>query len=402
MGFITDRAYREQKVQSWTSIGLLVFISAFVWAPSRDGLEAIYALAFFLPMLCVLPWRRLEFHAYGGWFSVLSLGFGAYAALTSLWAPVSDLGFFIQQWLILAVWLCGVSWLACAEKINTQQIMQVLIVVGAVGSLVNLVVFYHDQSWNSRMSGWSVTRNPNNVGSIFGAIALLAYIHWLSAKSLQKNALSAICLVAIMLSLLASQSRASIIAFLLLVPVCLWWCKPSRLKLWLHALLVFVVLAIIGWFWPVFVDMFVDRGVSDRNLIWLDIIQRSIEDHPLLGRGLEKEGRIIIPDVNVFNHAHNPWLDTFYRTGLLGLLLQVAGLLYVLRAFSLSPKLFPLYVWLLFGLIYSFLDSRGFFWQIDPKWFCYWLPAGLIAALVSADRSVSADKQKECFSKSIK
>ncbi len=137
MGFITDRAYREQKVQSWTSIGLLVFISAFVWAPSRDGLEGIYALAFFLPMLCVLPWRKPEFHVYGGWFSVLSLGFGAYAALTSLWAPVASLGFFMQQWLILAVWLCGVSWLACAEKINTQQIMQVLIVVGAVGSLVN-------------------------------------------------------------------------------------------------------------------------------------------------------------------------------------------------------------------------------------------------------------------------
>jgi len=384
--FIMDRAYREQKIKSWAGIGLLVFISAFLWAPSRDGLEAIYAIAFFIPMLCVLPWRAFNFHIYGGWFTLWALLFGGYSALTTLWAPVSNLGYFILQWLILAIWLCGLSWLAIEKRIDVQKIMQVVISCGALVSIISLIYFYKDHPIGARLEGWSTNSNPNNIGSVFGVVALLAYMNWLQAKTAKQNVLAFLCLVLILPSLLFSQSRSSLLAFCILAPVCLWWCKPSRSKIYAHiAALLFLLIAVV-YGWDTLSDLLLDRGSSYRDVIWADVLSRSIQNHVFIGQGLEKEGRIIIPNVDVFNHAHNPWLDAFYRTGLIGFLLQLIGFIYVLRHFSMSKVLFPLYMWLFFGIIYTFVDSRGFFWQIDPKWFCYWLPVGLIGALISAEK----------------
>jgi hypothetical protein len=36
---------------------------------------------------------------------------------------------------------------------------------------------------------------------------------------------------------------------------------------------------------------------------------------------------------------------------------------------------------LMFGLIASMFDYRGFFWEIDFKWFLFWIPVGLISAM---------------------
>lgn len=387
LAFVSNAQFREQKIAAWVSIGLLVFISAFIWAPSRDGLEAIYALGFFIPMLCLLPWRKPSVAAYGGWFTLLGLLYGGYSAVTTFWAPEPNPGFFILQFVILASWLCGLGWMAQRELINVTTIIKLLIIVGAIMSIINLIVFYAENPFTERLEGWSVTRNPNHIGSIFGVLTLLAYIEWLRSATLKQSSYYLLCVVLIIVSVLASQSRAAISGLVVLMPVAaLLYCR--NMNKWLLQLGVLLVLVAIAYaFRDEVCDLLFARGISLRDMIWLEVFNRTVQDFAIWGIGLEEEGRITLQDGSIFNHAHNAWLDMFYRTGLVGVALSVIYFIYLLRHSLTRRECYPLLLWLIFGCIYSLFDSRGFFWQIDPKWFCIWLPAGLIGAVVNVQVS---------------
>ena len=385
--FFRNAQYREQKIAAWVSVGLLVFISAFLWAPSRDGLEAVYALGFFIPMLCVLPWRKPSLAEYGGWFTLWALIFGAYSALTAFWAPLSNPGFFILQFFIFATWLCGLSWMAQRDLIKIASIIKLLIMLGAIMSVINLVVFYSQHPLSARLEGWSVTRNPNHIGSVFSVLVLLAYIEWLRAATFKQSAYYLACVVLLAVSVLASQNRAAIAGLAIVLPLAaLLYCRhKNKCLLQLGAFLVCLAIGYV--FRAEIAELLLGRGISMRDIIWSEVLSRSLQYHLLFGVGLEEHGRIALADGSVFNHAHNAWLDMLYRTGLVGVGLSLVYFGYLLRHALTQAEYRPLLLWLLFGCIYSFFDSRGFFWQIDPKWFCIWLPAGLIGALLNAQRN---------------
>ena len=99
----------------------------------------------------------------------------------------------------------------------------------------------------------------------------------------------------------------------------------------------------------------------------------------LWGIGMS-ESTDIITSVGEYHHAHNAWLDIFYRTGVVGLglaLVHFCLLLWVARRYQ---NLAPLTLWLIYGCGCLLVDSRSLFWEIDVKWLLYWIPAGLLAA----------------------
>lgn len=385
LAFINNSVFRERKIAGWVRGGLLVFITAFLWAPSRDGLEAVYALALFIPLLCVLPWRRPLSEEYGGRFTLLALVFAGYSTTTAFWAPDSNPGFFILQFFILATWLCGLGWMARHGLVNLPLIFKALLLVGSLMSITNLVVFYSAHPLAERLEGWSVTRNPNHIGALYAVLTLLAYIEWLRATDFKQNGWYLLSATVLILSVLASQSRAPLIGLALLMPVAaLLYCR-SRSKWLLQGAFLLAIFAVAYWFRAPIEELLFARGLSVRDAIWTDVWAQSLQ-HPLWGLGLEKEGRITLSDGMVFNHAHNAWLDMFYRTGLVGVILSVIYFAYLMRHALGQPELRPLLLWFVLGCIYSLVDSRGFFWQIDPKWFCIWVPAGLMGALINAQR----------------
>jgi hypothetical protein len=390
---------REQKILQWISVGLLVFVSAFIWAPSRDGLEAIYALAFFIPMLLLLCGRKPQLAQYGGHITLLALVYAGYAALTSAWSVTPQVGFFVLQWLVLATWLCGVSWLAYWGRLELPRLLKLLVWVGAMSSLLTLLWFYSKHPLLTRLEGISLNRNANNIGSVFGIVALLAYIQWLQAKGRANSFIAFGLFAVISLSLLAAQSRANFLAFALLAPIACYLAKPSALKLWLQLGLLLLGAVVFSVYAATLEGVLFERGVSLRDAIWSDLWQRIQTGSWLWGTGLEKEGRILVANLGEFNHAHNAWLDTLYRTGLVGLLLNIAYVVALYRPLfrssraqfselcsELCSELWPLYLWLSYGVIYCCFDARGFFWQLDPKWFCLWIPAGLIVACLTASK----------------
>lgn len=380
--WLREQEYRENQLLKWASPGLLVFLTAFFWAPSRDGLEAIYALSFFIPMLLVLCWRKPTFSQYGGWYTVIALVMGAYAALTTTWSKTPDPGYFVLQWVVLASWLCGVSWVANQKTINVQKLIDCLLIVGAVTGMSLMLVFYSQHSWYERLSGWSVLRNANVVGSTFGVLTLLAYLRWMEVTTTRLNIQYFLMMLWLALPLLTSQGRGALGALAIMLLAAQYFVKPSRQKLWIQLSLFILVVASVVFFVLEFPQIFQSRlEGAYRITIWTEAVSRTLQETPFFGFGLEKEGRIIIPGVEVFNHAHNAWLDAFYRTGLVGVCLMLGHLAYTLWHFKPTRELLPLYLWLMYGCLTCLVDNRGFFWEIDSKWFLYWIPAGLIAAI---------------------
>jgi hypothetical protein len=392
LDFFTDRQYREDKVLNWVGIGLLIFISAFIWMPKRDGIQALFAIGFLLPMLCVLPFRKPEFKNYGGWITYLAIIFASYSTLTSFWAPISKPDFFIIQWLVLSIWLIGIAWYGSQRDIDWLRLQDYLLWIGLLIALISLVLFYKNNGWSARLETDFAAKNPNEVGALFGILTLLAFCQWLKAGTFAKATQYGLLALFLFIPLVASQSRGALLALMMTGLMAVYYIRPSRSKSILLTAVAVVLVCLIA-YGILFAELTADRFSGGlRHIIWHEVFTRSVNEHFWFGLGMEKFQKIIIPDVDVFDHAHNVWLDTFYHTGLIGLALGLLHVFYVLQKFQPSQAQLSLYLWLMFSLVAAMFDYRTFFWQIDFKWFLFWIPVGLISAIQLQEKRVAQDR----------
>lgn len=380
---LLKREWREEKMLAWAFGGLWVFITAFLWSPSRDGIEAIYALAFFIPMLMLLPWRQPEFQQYGGWFSVSALGYASWCCITSVWG--SDAEFFILQWLILAAWLLGVAWVLQKRALNLDKLFVWLIAPGALLALLAMILFYRDHGFSERLVGIGLARTPTVVGQVFGLVGLLATILSWRVARVTYSLLFSVAAFCALAALALSQSRGPMLSLMVALLLAAWWLRPS-LWVWMSQvaflLLAFIVLIVVT---PI-EQMIVARGISFslRDEIWLQVWQ-TMSSQPLSllwGIGMSEE-TVIATASGEYHHAHNAWLDIFYRTGAIGLLLALAHLVLLVKRGIADAAAKPLVIWLVYGCGCLLVDSRSLFWEIDVKWLLYWIPAALLAAQLS-------------------
>lgn len=374
----------SRRLLSWLAFGLPVFVSAFVWAPSRDGLEIVYALALYFPMLAVLLTRRPNWAAYGGLPTALALAYASWAVLSSLWGEPAALPNLLFQWSVLAVWLCGVSWLHQARPVDFERLYHLLVVLGAVVALSVVLVFYWRQPLAERLVSWTVARNPVVVGQVFGVVAVLALTLSWQATTPKMARWYFLCLLCALAVLGLTQSRGPLLAFVLTAAVAWWWLRPHRSR-WVPQGVAVLAIGLGLAFGTDLGAQLWERGLSFslRESIWWHVVGQILE-RPWWGIGLAGDTYITIDGVGVFHHAHNAWLDSFYRTGAVGLVLVLGHLALVARGWARYHTLRPLYLWLVFGLLCLLSDGRLLFWELDAKWFLYWIPTGLIAAALAA------------------
>lgn len=386
--------WREQKLSAWAYGGLWVFVTAFLWSPSRDGLEAIYALAFFIPML-LLPWRKPDFQQYGGWFSVSALAYASWSCLTSLWG--SDTGYFVLQWLILATWLSGAAWVLQRRALNIEKLFTWMVIIGAILALLVMALFYQDHAFSERLIGKGLARTSTVAGQVFGLVAVLATILSWRAASAKLSILLFIAALSALAALALSQSRGPILSLMAALLLAAWWFRPS-MRVWISqiAFLLFVTILLIV-VTPI-EQVILARGVSFslRDEIWLQVWQ-SMSNQPLSllwGIGMSEETKLVTAS-GEYHHAHNAWLDIFYRTGAIGLLLALTHLVLLLKRGAVGVQknnahVKILVIWLAYGCGCLLVDSRSLFWQIDAKWLLYWVPAALLAAILSLPATTSS------------
>lgn len=375
----------DKKLTSWASVGLFIFIFAFLWAPSRDGLQIVYLLSFFLPILALFILRRPSVNEYVNAPTILALIYGAFSTCAALWGDASSFGFFFLQWLVLATWLCGTTVVfARAIKLDIERFIFWFIVLGCI-VILSTIAYHYIFSNNFRnifrLLGWNTFRNPNEIGAMCGIITLLAIIsafQSLSAKqAITYYFFALIALTGLMLSL----SRAAMLATFVTSLLALIIIRPP-VKIWIAPATILLLITL----WLIWTNNFPDHyfegrggGFSDRFAIWDDVIKSSF-DNIFIGIGMAEKTDITISNGITFNHAHNAWIDTYYRTGIVGLLIIVLHLIFTVKVGIANKRTLPLLLWLCFGCICSLFDGRIFFWEIGAKWFLYWLPAGLIVA----------------------
>ena len=375
-------------------------------------MHVVFVLSFFGPVVLVLLLRKPDWWQYGGWFTGLALLYAAHATLSTIWSPEPRLDTFAQHFVFLAVWLAGTSWLASRGQLPAKNLGLTLVYTGALASVVYQLLFHshsyplaYSTEWEARLGlfGWGVPRNPNTIGFFFGTTTIFAYLAWLSASGWRENLRSLILLLLNIAPVVAAQSRGVILALALILPLAFWFYHRTYRKWRAHLLL---LAAAVG---TVFASGYYDdiasvassrvAARSDRVAIWEHVAKESFEKHLWLGTGLVKHSRIHVPSIEdhlpSVHHAHNSYFDAFYRTGVIGLVLMLAHMLYVFSHWSCSKELLPLFLWFLFGCLVSLVANPGFFWYLDAIWWNYWIPAGLIGALLSAanrQRATSATK----------
>lgn len=386
---LLNSAWREQKLLAWAFSGLWIFLTAFLWSPSRDGVEAVYAFAFFIPMLMLLPWRKPDFHQYGGWFSVSALAYASWCCITSLWG--SDAEFFILQWLILAAWLLGSAWILQKRSLDLEKLFAWLVALGSLLALLALILFYKDHAFSERLVGIGLARTPTVVGQVFGLVALLATILSWRVTTHKYRLLFSMAAICALAALALSQSRGPILSLMLALLLATWWLRPA-LRVWLGQIVFLLFVSILLILVTPIEQMVVARGISFslRDEIWLQVWQ-SMSSQPLSllwGIGMS-EDTVIATASGEYHHAHNAWLDIFYRTGVIGLVLALIHLVLLLKRGIADATAKPLVIWLVYGCGCLLVDSRSLFWEIDAKWLFYWIPAALLAAQLSR-RFVSA------------
>lgn len=376
----------EQRIFTWASVGLLVFVSAFLWAPSRDGLQGVYVLAFFVPMLKILLFRKPNFNEYGGWPTVIALIYAGFSALSTLWGEPKDFGFFGLQWCVLATWLCGSCLVFSKREIDMEKYLRWLVMFGVLITLLTFIYnfLFIDSNFpmQMRLVGWNVFRNPNEIGAFCGIIALLAFTIAVQSLSLKQTWLFYILALIATAGLLASLSRAAFLALTIMSLIALLIVRPP-LKIWLPPVLIAIVIVLILLGTTDILTSFTGGrgdGLGPRLNIWKEVFERW-QKHIFIGVGMTKDTNIIALDASASSHAHNAWLDTLYRTGLIGFIIVLSHLIKVVQRFSSNQSLLSLYLWLGYGCICNLVDGRCFFWEIGAKWFLYWIPIGLIVAV---------------------
>lgn len=384
VSLLKNRVY-EQSVCRWAFAGLWIFITAFLWAPSRDGLEAIYALTFFIPMLLIIPWQRPRYIEYGGVINVFAILYASWSLVTSSWG--GGFGFLLLQWLVLVMWLTGLSWVLQERQLDINKLLSWMLVIGSLVAILSIFLFYKDHSWGERLEGYGVSRTPTLVGQTFGAIVLIGiYLSW-NAPDLKRALWLSLACIAPLAAMFLSQSRGPMLALIAVLILAFVWIRPRRPIVWIQLIAASIAATLLLTNLPV-VEILLQRGVSLRDQIWGHIWQLVASD-PLVfmwGQGLSENTKIAT-DFGIYHHAHNAWLDILYRTGVIGLCLALVHLGLLFWFARKHRNLVPLVLWLFYGCVCLFMNSRVLFWEIDAKWFMYWIPAGLLGALISAQRN---------------
>lgn len=378
---------RENFCLAWAAFGLYFFLSAFFWASGPAPLRTVFYLFLLIPFLLVLPWRKFRGEEYGSHYTLAALTFAGYSVLASLWGDASAFGFFFKQWVFLAFWLCGLSWLFYHRPVDLQRLYLMIMIVGAVCALGSVYYFYIYQQHPIalRLNGLGLSENSTVVAQIFGVAALLAYIGSLQTSNWKLSPLYFMLALACAVPVLMSQTRGTAVALILVGIVAALIVRPQW-RIWVSQMVLAIVVITALFLLTDMVDVLQARGISlsYRDVIWLELLERA-QENPVFGIGYAENSRIVV-DAYEFHHAHNSWVDILYYGGLVGLALSMWHGLLLLRGFSRDEDILPLYLWLAYGCICLFSNGSSLLTRPDQQWFMYWVPAGILAAVVMSRR----------------
>lgn len=155
--------------------------------------------------------------------------------------------------------------------------------------------------------------------------------------------------------------------------------KRNKLKV----MAVYGVLAILAVLYlSLFYSSDFARGLTYRDTIWIGLLSnlQSAKDW-MFGMGPAASVSIIkLPDGNFAIHAHNIYVETIYRNGLLGLILLLSLVFLVIRnlVLSINKKEAVFFIAIICGgSVAMFFDFSNLIYSPNLVWLWLWFPAAV-------------------------
>ena len=249
-----------------------------------------------------------------------------------------------------------------------SYILGTAIAISNIGFLIGWYVdpstFFRDTHGGtvSRLGGLII--NPNELGMLAVLGAGMAYVELQRNASLKRNGIFWVLNVII---LLASQSRSSLIAFLLITGLYVLMSKNVRLQLASVVVGFFAIPVLINTIIVKAGDVSEVMSMTGRLPFWKDLITYGFPDRPLLGYGFMS----IAPSsfTKKFNsiHAyaasmtHNTFVEVLITLGLVGafiVFLQMVATFYTTFRSS-HPDLKPLAIYMIIPLMINSITEFG-------------------------------------------
>ncbi|MEX1197721.1 MAG: O-antigen ligase family protein [Pseudohongiellaceae bacterium] len=387
----------QESIQRALPALFLAWLALSVIAPHPDLFKAWFHLVLALPAAVWLTRHRHLIDTRDPLFR-LSMGLFLYTGLSSL--VISDADWVghahALRWSLEAALLVLILFQVLPTLLTRPLFLgRFLIVCTLLGSTASLVMFAFGISNDptGRLSGPGALSNPVQAASVLLTyLAMGIFLLWTERSQLARRdwLLVSAALVLAFLAVLLSESRAAIFIFSLAVLYCLLVAILTY-RAW-KALIIAIsclgiaVSGIVLLYGGVdgFIEAMLARGASYRPALWSALLENP-PDSLLFGHGSATNLTNTAAGLQVFQetgyrdfHAHNLFIGTFARTGLIGLtvLLALLGLILhgILRATATPMARMHLLGLYAMVLMLCLTDTYTLVISVKAVWLFTWLP----------------------------
>lgn len=311
------------------------------------------------------------------------IAYMAYLLLTGLWHEPVDwyrlgqkatISVYIVSFITITYFL--VQW----NRRLFERLLQLCVLIAALAAATSFVVFYAEHPFpGERLVGLGALTNVNEFSNVYGVFGLLAMGFALRTANLSYRVLLLATIAIFLCYAWFGQSRTAFVSliFALLVMVAMTVQDKK---------LLYVAMAVLGVFAAALVTLFPDtveqavlRGRGLRPQIWSSTWEQALAT-PLAGHGLTSTLSVQLGR-QLFETAHNAYLQVFWHGGIIGLCLHLCLLMAALRcAWSLGRQRadYTVLCMLLFVTATMMTGVDTLIERPRDQWMLAWFPLALI------------------------
>lgn len=297
----------------------------------------------------------------------------------------------LRRSIVLIVFVCAVAILKDACVGWLRHLFMIVVVVSAVAALVTLIYQLRRSGLDfqyrafrlsdSGIAGFAQFGNPIISGMYMAFSGLIAFWCALCAQRKLVKFFWFVCFLVIAFYVLLTYARTAWLAMSLGGVAMLIFKAKRDFFIFLIGVVFAIVVSLIFWRFPDVLSVELERGSTNRTLIWKMVLEDMAGDW-WLGHGAGSSMKpMTIPGQQVVN-THSLYLEVLYQYGVVGLSIFVSSLLLALRQFWMEfSEVSILGFCLLLGCIGAmFFDLYSFIHSPNLVWLWVWFPLGLALA----------------------
>jgi len=363
----------------------VVLLGRFWWPGETSAWASSTRFALLTFLVCLVFVGRSVFTRLDKKLGIVLLLFGGWVILSvALFDGQSEV---LRRGLVLAVFICAVAVLKMDGEAALLNVLRAAALVGTAAALVTIYFELERRGLDFRyrafrlhssgVPGFAEFFNPIISGMHMAFAGLTACWCVLFARTPAARIFWFLCLSVIAIYVFLTYSRSAWLAIglgglvlLILRGRAIFW------GIFVGAMILALVVITIKF--PQVFSVEVERGTTNRDLIWAMVID-SMPGYWLAGHGAGIEmSQMSIPGQTVVN-THSLYLEVLFQYGVVGLLLFLVALLMATRAmWTERSDLSVLGVSLLAGSIgVMFFELHSFIHSPNLIWLWIWFPMAI-------------------------